>query len=153
MLAPTEQETKFMKFANTRSKEKESRTETNSVFDEKVASLFQPDTTLAAQYFDSLRRKTELYPEKTLMLAILEDGIRCFQDNIGAVHGKGTQLFTEAEEWIFAGASDWPFSFENICAALGLNPEYLRSGLLRWQAAKLRQKGPAQTREPGRMAS
>jgi len=50
--------------------------------DEKIASLFQPDTLLSAQYFDTLRRKTLLEPEKRLMLAILEDAINCFQDNL-----------------------------------------------------------------------
>jgi hypothetical protein len=107
-----------------------------SVFEEKIASLYQPDTTLASQYFDSLRRQTELYPEKTLLLAVLEDGIRSFQDNIGATDTKGRQLLAEAEEWIFGDGSDWLFTFENICAILGLNPEYLRKGLRRWKEAK-----------------
>ena len=31
--------------------------------DEKITSLFQPDTLLSAQYFDTLRRKTRLEPE------------------------------------------------------------------------------------------
>ena len=31
---------------------------------------------------DNFRRKTPLEPEKALLLAVLEDGIRCFQDNI-----------------------------------------------------------------------
>jgi hypothetical protein len=152
MAAPIRTGEQNMKFTSTGKKQKENSAGGNSAFDEKVASLFQPDTTVAEQYFDSLRRKTELYPEKTLMLAVLEDGIRCFQDNIGATHGKGKQLFAETEAWIFGGGNDWLFSFENICAALELNPEYLRNGLLRWQSAKLRQKGAGQTREPGRMA-
>jgi hypothetical protein len=122
-------------------------------FEEKVASLFQPDTTLAAQYFDSLRRKTELYPEKTLMLAVLEDGIRSFQDTFDGDHGRNKQLFQETEAWIFGGGDDWLFSFENVCATLGLNPDYVRKGLLRWKAAKMRERERAQSGEPRKLAS
>ena len=50
--------------------------------EEKIASLFEPDTLLSAQYFDSLRRKAILEPEKRLVLAVLEDAINCFQDNV-----------------------------------------------------------------------
>jgi hypothetical protein len=128
-------------------------TDRYSAFDDKVASLFQPDTTLTGQYFDSLRRKTELYPEKQLVLAVLEDGITCFQDNLGATHGKNKQLFRETEEWIFGDNPDWLFSFENICAILGLNPDYLRKGLLRWKTAKLREQEKDQASEPKKLAS
>jgi hypothetical protein len=132
---------------------KEEIDRSSSAFDEKLASLFQPDTTLAAQYFDTLRRKTELYPEKQLMLAVLEDGINCFQENVGAAHVKGQKLFAETEEWIFGSHADWLFSFENICATLGLNPEYLRRGLLRWKSAKLRQQEASKVCQPSKMAS
>jgi hypothetical protein len=41
--------------------------------EERVASLFQQDTLLPAQYFETFRRKFYLEPEKRLMLAILDD--------------------------------------------------------------------------------
>src|SRR5690242_9661133 len=50
--------------------------------DEKVTSLFQPDTLLSDQYFENFRRKTVWQPEKRLMLAILRDAIACYQDNL-----------------------------------------------------------------------
>ena len=49
-----------------------------NTMDEKLGSLFQPDTLLSAQYFDNLRRKTLLEPEKRFMLVLLEDAIHCF---------------------------------------------------------------------------
>jgi hypothetical protein len=101
---------------------------------ERIASLFQPDTVLSEQYFENLRRKTLLEPEKKLMLAILEDAVNCFQDNLSAQHGRGQKLFEEAEKWIVEPGSDWVFSFEHICEALGFKPEYVREGLLRWKA-------------------
>src|SRR4029450_3292999 len=82
---------------------------------ENIVSLFEPNTLVFAQYFENLRSKTLLEPEKRLMLAVLEDAINCFQDNLLAQSGKRKRLFEETEEWILAGDRDWFFSFENIC--------------------------------------
>jgi hypothetical protein len=109
------------------------REESSFTADERVSSLFQPDTLLSTQYFENLRRKTLLEPEKRLMLAILEDGIQCYFDNLHAGGGKKRRLFEDAETWIVASDDDWVFSFESVCDALGLNPEYVREGLLRWR--------------------
>ena len=104
--------------------------------DERIASLFEPDTLLSARHFENLRRKTLLEPEKRLMLAILEDATNCYQDNLSVRCGSARRLFTEAEEWILEKSSDWIFSFKNICETLGFNPEYIRQGLLRWKEKK-----------------
>jgi hypothetical protein len=101
--------------------------------DEKIASLFQPDTLLSAQYFDNLRRATLAQPEMRLTLAILEDAINCFQENLMAEDVKGKKLFNEAEAWILEEDGDWIFSFRNVCELLGINPAYMRQGLLRWK--------------------
>jgi hypothetical protein len=101
--------------------------------DEKVASIFQPDTVLSAQYFGNLRNKTFLEAEKKLMFAILEDAIDCYRDNVLTQSGKAKTLFDEAESWIVETGSDWIFSFGNVCEALGFNPEYIREGLFRWK--------------------
>jgi len=104
--------------------------------DERIASLFEPDTLLSAQYFGNLRRKTLVEPERRLMFAILEDAINCYQDNLLAKRGGAGRLFMEAEEWILEKGSDWIFSFKNICETMGFNPEYVRQGLLRWKEKK-----------------
>jgi hypothetical protein len=111
--------------------------ETKLNVEEKVASLFQPDTLLPAQYLDTYRRKTHLAPETRLMLAVLEDAVACFQKYVLARDGKGREMFREAEEWILAEESERLFSFDNISDALGLNPQYLREGLMRWKKAML----------------
>jgi hypothetical protein len=105
--------------------------------DQEIASLFEPDTLLSAQYFENFRRKTLLEPEKSLMLGVLDDAVNCFQENLLAKSGRGKKLFNEAEEWILDEARDCIFSFENICEVLGFNAEYLRHGLVRWKEKKL----------------
>ena len=121
--------------------------------DERIGSLFQPDTVLAAQYLDTVRRKIVLEPEKQLLLAVLEDGINCFQENVAATASKRKQLFADAEDWILDRDRDWLFSFENACDVLGLNPAYLRGGLLRWKARKLRQSENGVTGSSNKLAS
>ncbi len=130
--------------------------------EEKVASLFQPDILLPAQYFETFRRKAHLESEKRLMLAVLEDAVACFQKYTFAREGKGKVIFQEAEEWIIEEGSDWLFSFENICEVLGFSPQYVRQGLLRWKEAKLAKRPKAKIyrlipkearKEPGAMIS
>lgn len=52
-------------------------------------------------------------------------------------------MFCEAEEWILEEDGDWPFSFENVCEVLGLNPRYVRQGLIRWRNKKLAKSSQA----------
>ena len=101
--------------------------------DDRIASLFQPDTLLSNQYFDNMHRRTVLDPEKKLILAILEDAVDCFKENLFAEGGRRKMLFDDAEQWIRADADDWVFSFAHVCESLGLSPAYVRQGLLRWQ--------------------
>ncbi|MBI2985271.1 MAG: hypothetical protein HYY45_00745 [Deltaproteobacteria bacterium] len=117
--------------------------ETGLSIEERVACLFQPDTLLPAQYLETFRRKAHLEPEKRLLLAVLEDAIACFQKYLFARDSKGRTLFREAEEWILEEGSDWLFSFENICELLGLDPRYVRQGLVRWKEKQLAQRPKA----------
>jgi hypothetical protein len=42
-------------------------------------------------------------------------------------------LFRETAEWFESHDDSWPFAFENLCAALALEPEWIRRLLRRWQ--------------------
>jgi len=100
---------------------------------ETLVSLFQPDALLSDPYLDSFRRHVTFEPERQLMLALLQDAIKTFQDNLSASGGKKRRLFEEAEEWIFGADRDWVFSFASVCRALGMDPNYLRKGLDPWR--------------------
>jgi hypothetical protein len=104
---------------------------TRLTIEDKVSSLFHMDPVLPAEYQETFRRKTHLEPEKTLMLAVLEDAIACFQKYARARHSKSKQMFREAEEWILEKDNKYFFSFEQICASLGFEPGYVRHGLLK----------------------
>ena len=113
--------------------------DTGLSMEERVTSLFQPDTLLPEQYLDTFRRKLYLEPEKKLMLAILEDAIACYQKNFFARDSKGKALFQEAEEWVDEAGAANVFSFDSVCETLGLNPDYLRRGLTNWRKSVLAQ--------------
>ena len=121
------------------------RTIDHSNVDDKVISLFEPDTLVSTQYLESFHRRTPTEPEKMLMLAVLEDAINCFQVNVMAERGRAKKLFDETVAWFADRNDDWIFSFVSICETLDLNPEYMRGGLLRWKEKKLaRTHAPSQ---------
>ena len=109
--------------------------------DERIGSLFQPDTLIGEDYASNFRRKIPLEAERTLLLAILEDGIRSFQENLFATSGKRRTIFDEANEWIFSDDDTWFCSFVSICNLLNLEPQYIRRGLHQWEA-KLNKGAP-----------
>lgn len=122
------------------------RTENTRNFDvvERLAALFEPDSLAPAQFFSNVRRKTLVEPERKLTLAILEDAINCFQDNVLVLSGKGKKLFDDAQEWLLAENSNWLFSFRNVCELLAIDPVYLRDGLMRWKQRQLTHHGSSE---------
>ena len=68
--------------------------------------------------------------ERALLRAVLEDAIRCMAGEIGPVRERPL-LAAEARTWVADTNRRWPMSFENVCEALGFEPEALRDRLLR----------------------
>lgn len=124
--------------------------------DERLSSLFQPDVLLGEQFIENFRRKIPLEPEKALLLAVLEDGVRSFQDNILPRNKKKQMLFEEAEAWLFDDESNGVFSFVSVCTLLGFDPDYMRRGLRQWQERALggrRKKQRALVAPPQRLVA
>jgi hypothetical protein len=94
------------------------------------ASPFGPDVILPAQFYERGPTVDHASGEKALMLAVLEDGIRCFQEHLRNPRVRPRLLARQAERWIRSKDWEWPFSFNNVCESLELNPECLRAKLL-----------------------
>lgn len=94
------------------------------------ANPFGPDVILPEQFYDQRNGLEQAAGEKALMLAVLEDGIRCFQEHLKNPRVRPRLLARQAEKWIRSADWDWPFSFNNVCESLSLNPECLRNRLL-----------------------
>ena len=98
-----------------------------------------PMAVLPCQFFSPPRYHYK--GEMALMFAVLEDAVRCFTKQFIEKRLRTQCLAEEAEEWVFTDDERWPFSFVNICAALGIDPQYLRQ-----QLAQLRQQHPSPMR-------
>ena len=105
---------------------------------EKAAGIFAPDTLLASQYFDRIRRRRDLTGEQRLMCAIIEDGVEVYLKHCAAKYPNHRELFDAAEQWIETKDRTWIYSFDTICDYLGVDSDYLRRGL---RAVKLRARG------------
>ncbi|HYC54774.1 MAG TPA: hypothetical protein VEL28_07535 [Candidatus Binatia bacterium] len=70
-------------------------------------------------------------PERALMMAVLEDAIACYAGRLKAPRENPQILRRQAEHWLQAEDWDSPFSFNNVCDALALDPKALRQRILR----------------------
>jgi hypothetical protein len=109
-----------------------------------VGSYFEPDVLTSHQYFQLFRQKSDFAAEEKLLFAVLTDAIECFQKYLGANAPRRRKLFTEAEAWISRRDRSWPYSFDNICEALSIDPNYLRLGLMQWRIDHDSQKNTGQ---------
>lgn len=119
-------------------------------------SMFFSDL-LPGQWRD-LHTPSEQPPMNRLFLAVLEDALRCWQNHQprpsqsspkglksadGHWRSEGTRtrvstvLFMEADLWLFHPEIISPFSFDEVCEVLNIEPDYLRAGLLRWRDASI----------------
>jgi hypothetical protein len=68
-----------------------------------------------------------------LMLAVLEDAMRTYKDGVDSpIPPKRVEAF-KVEAWVASDDTDWPFAFVNVCNAVGLTPEYLRTAMKKWR--------------------
>jgi hypothetical protein len=113
-----------------------------------INSAFEPDILVSYRYFKVFRAHAHLSSEQRLMLAVLTDAVECLQKKLNARSCTNHKLFSEAQAWIASPENSWPFSFECICEALNLDPNYLRAGLRQWRGhQKMAKKTRPRVRE------
>jgi hypothetical protein len=99
--------------------------------------LFQAEVVLPVQFFDSARKQALRHTgECQLLAAVLTEAIECYQKNFGSSDCRKQKLCKEAEDWIMRKGDGFLFGFEHICGVLGIDPTYLRQGLMRWRAGR-----------------
>jgi|HubBroStandDraft_6_1064221.scaffolds.fasta_scaffold2007969_1 hypothetical protein len=91
------------------------------------------DAIMPVQFYSTGRASVSGEPVLGLMHAVLVDGLRCFQRNFETCHRQGQQEFREAQFWIFQDKGSGPFSFEDVCDVLGVDPGRLRDLIVRWE--------------------
>ena len=82
-----------------------------------------------AAYWETVRRRGHTNPEQDLMLAVLKDALLNYRKNLRTRN----RLFKDDQLWFFADEADRLFSFESVCAVLGLDSKQIRQRLLAWE--------------------
>lgn len=103
---------------------------------------FEPDILALHQYLKNNRRTNPVEPEKALMFAVLAEAIDTYQRYAFSRSPRGQALLHEVKTWFWGEQADFLFSFPNICEVFGLDPGFLRRGLMQWTANRQRYKRP-----------
>lgn len=111
-----------------------------ALVEEQATATLEADLIVPSQFFDRIKAERSSQPEKRLMLAVMEDAVATFQKSVAGATRRQRRLLKETEEWFNSRDTGWAFSFENICTALDIEPDYLRTGLRRWKGLLLAQR-------------
>jgi hypothetical protein len=102
-----------------------------------LTDVMLPNQLLPNQFFGAMGSSGPC-SEQRLMLAVLVDAINILQrwNRMGSARKRRT--FADAARWVLMQGTNYPFSFDNVCDALNIDPKMLRQrlrGLARGQGA------------------
>src|SRR6266478_6012886 len=92
-----------------------------------LSQIVANDAILPEQYCDLIARSTQLCPELRLLLAVLDDALRCWVGKTGTFATRERRQ-AEAEKWLF-GNYETVLSFIFVCQYLNIDPHYFRDHL------------------------
>lgn len=104
-------------------------------------SAFQPITAVPR----SMTPHRRLSPEQELMLAVLRQALDDYGQALTGSHLGARRARCAIERWITADEHEWPFSFANVCDAVGIDRTALRLELRRWRTRRAGRVGPTPT--------
>jgi len=115
--------------------------------------VFVPDVLTAAQFFSERKSSAAEEGIQRLMLAVMEDALRCLGENATALSNRNLShssftfrkqhMAREAAAWFLVPGGEGPFSFENVCEVLGGDPDAVRkriAEMLETEVPKLARK-------------
>src|SRR5207244_10442593 len=88
--------------------------------------------------------------ERRLVRAVLKDALAVLFKYDATQDRRGQRLLAEAQLWLESDDTDWPFSFVNVCDALGLEPSCVRERVARYRAAQRARPGASRGAAAGR---
>lgn len=98
--------------------------------------LLSGSSVLPEQFFNPQTSFFTGRPVAALLRAVLEDALACFQSQFMTEGRRAQREAREAEAWFLSEDSCSPFSFESICAVLGLESGAIRQQLKRWRHSR-----------------
>jgi hypothetical protein len=103
---------------------------------------WETDATVSWQFGAIYGRATQT-PEKRLLAALLMDALLQFEKVQRSRDRRDAQALHELRAWFYAADENWPFSFENVCAHLNLEPDAIRARLARVGQARRTRMHPS----------
>jgi len=91
----------------------------------------EPAAVLPAQMPQGMRWDADTSGPRALMLAVLEDAVRCIEQGRRRRHFGARRLAAEAEAWLRSDDRTYLFSFLNVTDVLGIDADAVRARLLR----------------------
>jgi hypothetical protein len=92
---------------------------------------------LSHQYYERVGGARPSNGPRTLMFAVLEDGIRCYLANLNATRPSQRERFEEAKAWIEDRTDIGTFSFQTLCLTFDIDAERLRAQLISMTGRRL----------------
>jgi hypothetical protein len=89
-----------------------------------------PVAVLPVQFQLTSTQSRAIAPERALALAVLEQAVNDVGGQRFSRTRRGQRVYWETYQWITADDRDWPYSFVNLCAALGLDIDSVRRRIL-----------------------
>jgi len=89
-----------------------------------LAGMREPDDT-------PLHHQVRLHPERRLMLAVLYEALIDYERGMRGDLKDEPWVFRRVLAWFRSDDTRWPYSFVNVCEAVGLSPAAVRSALRR----------------------
>ena len=97
---------------------------------EQHENFLQPEVILSIQFDVLWRGPAKLTPERSLLLAMLEQAVSDLWNYRFRPRRKAQRMYLDAYQWVMSSDRSHPFSFVNICEALELTPTALRAGMI-----------------------
>ena len=89
-----------------------------------------PMAILPVQFDVIWARSCATSPTRALALAVIKQAVRDIRDHRCAETRRGQRIHADAHRWIAGDDGEWPYSFANLCALLGLDAGAVRRCVL-----------------------
>lgn len=108
-----------------------------------VSDYFEPDVSAYEEFYPDSKGRAQ-GGERRLMAAMLSDGIESYialcveaSKNDSNPGQRINKKLIDAKDWVETKDDSYVFSFDNVCFCLGLNPDYIRIGLMKFVEASI----------------
>jgi len=97
-----------------------------------VSNLLSPDVLLPSQFYGE-PTTTRLTGERALQWAVFADGIDSYRRLSRGRSRAAQRELARLKVWVMRSDWNWLYSFVNLCAAFGFDPNAVRQALARFE--------------------